>query len=218
MSEDWINRDMAKILVVDDDPKIIFLAKKILKSSGHSVIGASGGKEGIKKLKSARPDLVLLDIMMPDMDGWETLRMIRGSKGFEEVPVAMLTAISLGPDTLKRREVDELIDYIQKPFTKGSLTKKVNEILEALEEVDRTGSQMKGTGPEKLAEYREIVKKELLHENLLATLRENLKTQPRPYEAEITKEAISSEQEKLQELVARREEIERSIADKASME
>ena len=143
--------------------------------------------------------------------------MIRGSKGFEDVPVAMLTAISLGADTLRRKEVEELIDYIQKPFTKSSLTNKVNGILEALEGIARSGSEMKEIGAERLAEYRELVKKELLHESILKTLRENLKTQPRPYEAAITKEAITSEQQKLQDLLARREEIERTIAGKGSI-
>jgi CheY-like chemotaxis protein len=208
---------MAKIMVVDDDPKMLFLVKRILKNAGHRVVGTSGGKEALKRLNGAKPDLILLDIMMPFMDGWETLKRIRARNGFNKIPVSMLTAVSLTPEILRINDVDELVDYIQKPLTRTSLINKVNNILENLQRISNQKSKLdSGNDKSTLEEYQNIAKKKLLHESITTTLKNNLKKIPNSNEAKLTKEAISSEQNKIDQLLKKKEEIEIMVDDEKS--
>ena len=84
---------IAKILVIDDNPK--FLADA-LPLYGYEVDVATDGMQGVKKLTSGQTvyDMILLDVMMPNMDGWETLKAIRGTKSFENIPIIMITALN----------------------------------------------------------------------------------------------------------------------------
>ncbi|MFQ5801125.1 MAG: response regulator, partial [Candidatus Hydrothermarchaeales archaeon] len=133
---------MAKIMVVDDEQDLVMLVKMIFKREGHEVIGATSGEEALEKLKGKKPDLILLDIMMPYLDGWGTLELIRKQDGLKDVPVSMLTAKDLTPEITARKDIGELVDYIQKPFTKDSLIKKVNSILGDLESIAHKKSRL----------------------------------------------------------------------------
>ncbi|RMF91486.1 MAG: response regulator [Methanobacteriota archaeon] len=203
---------MARIMVVDDTPDVILLERGILERAGHEVIEASSGAEALEKLRSARPDLILLDIMMPGMDGWETLRRIRKLKGFEEVPVAMLTAKPMTPETAAREDIEELLDYIQFPFTIEGLTNKVNTILERLRDIDEKEARSGQAIDEGLIkQYRRIAEKEFLHKSILDTLKKNLEDSSRGLDPELAREAISLEQERVERLKKRRGEILRKI-------
>jgi DNA-binding response OmpR family regulator len=83
------NRDAKRILVVDDEPRMIGFIRMNLELEGHHVMEAHNGLEALESIRKQLPDVVLLDVMMPDLDGFETLRMLRE---FSNIPVIMLTA------------------------------------------------------------------------------------------------------------------------------
>ncbi len=129
-----------KVLLIDDDRSLLRLLGRYLESSGYTVITAENGLQGLRKLYSERPDLVVLDVMMPHMDGWETLRRIRE---MTDVPVIMLTVKGEEPDKLKgfRMGVD---DYVTKPFSFAELAARIGAILQ------RTGREGDRARPPRL--------------------------------------------------------------------
>lgn len=114
-----------QVLIVDDEPAIVRLVRVKLESDGYSVLTASRGADALQMLQVNRPDLVILDLMMPDMDGTETLRHIR-SRG--QLPVIMLTA--LGSDREKVRGLENgADDFVTKPFNPDELAARVAAVL-----------------------------------------------------------------------------------------
>jgi two-component system KDP operon response regulator KdpE len=113
------------ILVVDDEPAIVRLVRAKLQADGYSVMTASRGEEALNFLEDERPDLVILDLMMPGMDGYETLRRIRSTN---QVPVIMLTARAGDADRLKGFQVGA-DDYVTKPFNPDELAARVAAVL-----------------------------------------------------------------------------------------
>ena len=126
-----------RILVIEDEPETVFLLKYILRSAGYNVLGASGGKEALKKFSEVKPNLVLLDLMMSGMDGWETYNYLRQ---MSDVPVMIISAIANKDDIVRalRSGVD---DYLTKPFVNAEVIARVEAILRrshgAASEVDR---------------------------------------------------------------------------------
>ena len=118
-----------KIMVVDDEPDVVDLVKLVLESDGFAVITAYSGKECLEKIEKDVPDLVLLDIMMPQMDGWEVYRSIKSRPKTKDVPVAMLTAKSQSIDKMIGLHVVKVDDYITKPFGRSELLERVKKIL-----------------------------------------------------------------------------------------
>ena len=116
---------MSKILIVDDDPYIRELARVFLKDEGYDIFEASDGLEALSKLESTRVDLVVLDIMMPNMDGWELCRQL---KEFYDLPVLMLTAKGETSQKLKGFELGT-DDYLVKPFEPLELAARVKALL-----------------------------------------------------------------------------------------
>jgi len=113
------------ILVVDDEPAIVRLTRARLQADDLAVVSATNGEEAISLLIRERPDLVLLDVMMPEMDGFETLRHIRQQSS---VPVIMLTARSSDQDKLRGFEYGA-DDYLTKPFNPDELAARVHALL-----------------------------------------------------------------------------------------
>ncbi len=101
------------ILVIDDDPDLRLMLKAQLERRKHRVVVASSGRDGLQKAYQARPDLVILDIMMPGMDGWEVCRRLRE---LSSVPIIMLTARNMKGDVVKGLE-SGADDYLVKPFS-----------------------------------------------------------------------------------------------------
>jgi two-component system, OmpR family, response regulator VicR len=118
-----------KIMVVDDEPDVVDLVKLVLESDGFSVVTAYSGKEALDRLVQEMPDLVLLDIMMPQMDGWEVYSRIKANPRTKDIPVAMLTAKSQSIDKMIGLHVVKVDDYITKPFGRSELLERVKRIL-----------------------------------------------------------------------------------------
>ena len=122
---------MAKrILVVDDDENILNLEKTILEGQGFQVTRAAGGAEALRLLETASFDLVLLDVMMPEVDGFTVCRKIKENSRLKDLPVIFLTAKG-GGDALAEGFESGAIMYINKPFTANKLLTIVNTMLEA---------------------------------------------------------------------------------------
>jgi two-component system, OmpR family, KDP operon response regulator KdpE len=114
-----------RILVVDDEPAIVRLVRATLQVDGYAVLAADRGEQALPLLENERPDLVILDLMMPGMDGFETLRRIRSRS---KVPVIMLTARAGDADTLKGLQ-GGADDYVTKPFNPDELAARVAAVL-----------------------------------------------------------------------------------------
>jgi two-component system KDP operon response regulator KdpE len=115
----------SRILVVDDDPGMVEFLQMVLAKEGYQVEVAHDARAGLRRAYSSRPDLVLLDIMMPDMDGWEMLKRLRE---FSDVPVIMLTAIN-DSDSMVRGLDTGADDYLTKPFKVDELKARVRAVL-----------------------------------------------------------------------------------------
>jgi DNA-binding response OmpR family regulator len=122
---------MAKrILVVDDDENILNLEKTILEQKGFEVTGAGGGGEALRLLAEQTFDLVLLDVMMPEIDGFTVCRKIKEDDRLKDIPVIFLTAKG-GGEALAEGFESGAIMYINKPFTANKLLTIVNTMLES---------------------------------------------------------------------------------------
>ncbi|HLA44816.1 MAG TPA: response regulator transcription factor [Aggregatilineales bacterium] len=120
-----IPRDARRILVVDDEPRMINFIRMNLELETFQVIEAHNGLEALEMIRTQLPDLVLLDIMMPKLDGYETLKMLRE---FSSIPVIMLTAKGEEEDIVYGLELGA-DDYITKPFSPRELTSRVRAVL-----------------------------------------------------------------------------------------
>jgi len=116
---------MPKILVVDDEPNIIELAKLYLEREGYRVEGVANGNDALSRQSTLNPDIIILDLMLPDIDGFEVCRRIRAKS---DVPILMLTA--------RKEDVDKIVglelgadDYLTKPFNPRELVARVKAIL-----------------------------------------------------------------------------------------
>ncbi|MBS4035506.1 MAG: response regulator transcription factor [Ignavibacterium sp.] len=118
---------MTKILLVDDEKDIVEFLKYNLEQENFDVLVGYNGEEALEKI-SQKPDLIVLDIMMPKMDGYEVCKKIRATKGFENIPVIFLTAKSGETDEIKGLEIGAS-DYIQKPISPKKLIARVNSNL-----------------------------------------------------------------------------------------
>ena len=118
-----------KILVVEDEPNIIKLVTFILESNGYEVIPACIGSEGIEKAKAEKPDLIVLDVMMPEMDGFEVAKILNADPATKDIPILMLSSKAQFEDKMKGID-SGATDYITKPFEKEELLQKVKECLE----------------------------------------------------------------------------------------
>lgn len=115
----------AKVLVVDDDADIRDLVRELLERAGYQVADASNGREGLRVLYEMRPDLVLLDVNMPELDGWATLDRIRD---LSEAPVIMLTARTGELEKVRGLKAGA-DDYVTKPFGRQELLARVEALL-----------------------------------------------------------------------------------------
>lgn len=118
-----------RILIVDDESDIVSTIQYRLKFYEFDVITASNGKEGLEKTANERPDLILLDINMPVMDGHEMLERLKNHPDLKDIPVIMLTAYSDKRDIVKAAEFG-IADYVTKPFDFTELMEKISTALE----------------------------------------------------------------------------------------
>ena len=117
-----------KILVVDDEPPIVELLKKRLTANHYQTVTAIGAHEGLRKAKEEKPDLILLDIMMPEMDGQETLRQLKRESETKDIPVIMLT-VKTRKESIEKAILGGAADYLVKPFQSAVLLERIGGIL-----------------------------------------------------------------------------------------
>lgn len=119
----------AKILVVDDEPNIVQTLKDRLEMNDYVVVTAENGDEGLKAAREQEPDLILLDVIMPVLDGHEMLEKLREQEWGRDISIIMLTARSQAQD-IERARACNIDDYIVKPFDLSELLEKIENILE----------------------------------------------------------------------------------------
>lgn len=124
------------ILVVDDEPDVLRMLQVVLGKRGHTILSASSGKEGLMTAHGERPDLILLDIMMEGMDGWEVLKLLKLEEETREIPVVILSARVEPKDKIRGLQ-EGAVDYVTKPFS-------VKDVLETIDLI--LGDEERSTG------------------------------------------------------------------------
>lgn len=119
---------LGKVLVVDDEVYILHILDFSLGAEGFEVITANNGELAVEKAKQEKPDLIVLDIMMPVLDGYETCRRLKREAETKNIPVVLLTAKGRDVDKRLGYEVGA-VDYIVKPFSPNRLIERIQEIL-----------------------------------------------------------------------------------------
>jgi two-component system response regulator VicR len=122
-------KEPKKVLCIEDDQEMIDLIKLILERKGFQFVGAVGGREGLEAIAREKPDLVLLDIMMPDMDGWDVYRQMKASEEFKDLPVIVVTAKAQSIDKVLGLHIAKVDDYVTKPFGPKELLRSIDKVL-----------------------------------------------------------------------------------------
>ena len=117
--------ETAQILIVDDNPHNLKMVSKLLENKGYQILLASSGPEALKIVSEKQVDIILLDIMMPDMNGFEVCEQLKQNDATKEIPVIFLTAKNETDDIVKGFQMGG-VDYITKPFQKEELLARVN--------------------------------------------------------------------------------------------
>ncbi|RLA78009.1 MAG: response regulator [Deltaproteobacteria bacterium] len=122
-----------KILIVDDDPDLVEAVSSILESKGYDVVAAYGGVEGLEKAKTERPDLIVLDVMMPDKDGYQVCKELKADPEYRSIPILLLTAVVSKISTTRYTQQmgmeTEADDYIDKPVEPEVLVQRIEALL-----------------------------------------------------------------------------------------
>ena len=117
------------IVYIEDEPDMIDLVRLILSRKGYEVKGATGGRDGLDLIRSSLPDLVLLDLMMPDMDGWEVYQQVKAGETTRAIPVIVITAKAQNIDKVLGIHIAKVDDYISKPFSPQQLIESIEKVL-----------------------------------------------------------------------------------------
>jgi DNA-binding response OmpR family regulator len=129
-------QSQTKILIVDDDPDIRDAVSTILEAHSYQVVTANNGEEGLKKLKEERPDLMILDLLMPKLDGFGVLKEIQDPRWSKYCKIPILILTSIKEDVSRRRYELEtgldlnIDDYVEKPINPGILIERVKKLLD----------------------------------------------------------------------------------------
>ena len=118
-----------KVVCIEDEPEMIDLVKLILGRKGFELTGAMGGREGLETVRRVKPDLVLLDLMMPDMDGWEVYQQMKADAEMQRIPVIVVTAKAQSIDKVLGLHIAKVDDYVTKPFGPQELLQSVEKVL-----------------------------------------------------------------------------------------
>ncbi len=124
-----MSNELKNILCIEDEPEMIDLIRLILNRHGFDVQGADGGREGLEKVHKNLPDLILLDLMMPDIDGWEVYQQLKADEKTKHIPVIVVTAKAQNIDKVLGLHIAKVDDYISKPFSPQALLESVQKVL-----------------------------------------------------------------------------------------
>ena len=117
------------ILCIEDQQEMIDLIRLILSRHNFEIRGANSGKEGLEIIRTEHPDLILLDLMMPEMDGWEVYQQMKADDATRDIPVIVLTAKAQSIDKVLALHIAKVDDYIAKPFSPQELLTSVDNVL-----------------------------------------------------------------------------------------
>jgi CheY-like chemotaxis protein len=162
-------------MVADDEGDTRYVVKQLLEKEGHFVMEAGDGRECLEKLKVNKPDLVLLDIMMPGLDGWDVLTAIQRDSSLRSIPVTMFTVTPLSPETLERKEALGLVNYIVKPFSNEGLITNISNTLESLSRTQESKERLEVLDSKKAEEYDRLSHQLIRHKNFLSVFESILK-------------------------------------------
>ena len=162
---------MYTILVVDDSPFVVDVFVTMLERGGYRTVAAYGGEECLEILKTVTPDLILLDIMMEPMDGWETLEHIKENLVTKEIPVLMLTAKQLTPTEAQEYGI-YIEDYVLKPITHRELYDAIEHVLNRRQtlKMDVEAVKKAGFDPDITSEYARLAKSIDVNKRLMKIL------------------------------------------------
>jgi two-component system response regulator VicR len=124
-----LNKQSKRLAYIEDEAEMIDLVRLILGRRGYSVLGANGGREGLDLVRKELPDLILLDLMMPDMDGWDVYHQIKSEDLTRDIPVIVITAKAQDIDKILGLRVAKVEDYISKPFSPQELIDRIEQVL-----------------------------------------------------------------------------------------
>jgi two-component system response regulator VicR len=125
-----VTKNKKLILCIEDEQEMIDLIRLILSRHGFDVRGATGGKEGLEVIRKEHPDLILLDLMMPDMDGWEVYQQMKADEAIKSIPVIVVTAKAQSIDKVLGLHIAKVDDYISKPFSPQELLSSIDNVLD----------------------------------------------------------------------------------------
>ncbi len=118
-----------KAVCIEDEPEMIELIRFILERRNFELIGALGGREGLEIVRRVNPHLVLLDLMMPDIDGWEVYQQMKADEELKHIPVIIVTAKPPSIDKMLGLPIAEVDDHVNKPFGPQELLASINKVL-----------------------------------------------------------------------------------------
>jgi two-component system OmpR family response regulator len=159
-------------MIVDDSPYIVDGLVALLKRRGYQPVAAHGGDECLALLNTVKPDLILLDIMMEPMDGWETLERIKSNPEINTIPVLMFSAKKITPDEAQEHSMS-IDDFVSKPVNPTQLLESIERIFERRKDVAMEALLAKNAGldPKIVEEYSSLRKNIEVDKNLLVVLR-----------------------------------------------
>lgn len=117
------------VVYIEDEQEMVDLVRLILGRKGFEVHGANGGREGLDAVRRILPDLVLLDLMMPDIDGWDVYQQMKATESMRDIPVIVITAKAQNIDKVLGLHIAKVDDYISKPFSPQELLESVTRVL-----------------------------------------------------------------------------------------
>lgn len=167
---------MYTVMVIDDSPFIVDIFMTMLQRGGYQTVAAYGGQEALETLATVKPDLILLDIMMEPMDGWETLVNLKNRPDLRDIPVMMLTAKQLTPSEAQEYGI-YIEDYIMKPITHKELYEAIEGLLNRrrMIEIDIQMATDAGVDGKTIDEYRRLRKSIDINKRLLKLLENTYK-------------------------------------------
>jgi DNA-binding response OmpR family regulator len=133
-------RQNRTVVIVEDEQEMIDLIQLILSRRGFDVIGANGGIKGLEAIREHKPDLVLLDLMMPEMDGWQVYQQLKADEDTANIPVIVVTAKAQNIDKVLGLHIAKVDDYIPKPFSLEELVERIEAVLKRHKEAQASAT------------------------------------------------------------------------------
>ncbi len=124
--------DKPKILIIDDEPEILILVKSRITANGYRAVTAGSGKAGLETAEKDKPDIILLDLLMPEMDGYEVMKRLKANPVTKPIPVILFTAAPPEEVIKKGGHVMEAVDFVIKPFDEKALIFLINRIADMI--------------------------------------------------------------------------------------